>query len=227
LQLDVGHLEDARDQLRRDQLLDPFNDGNAAFVAAVEDSLGDRSAAAAEYARGQQLFGAWIAGGFNLAITNLGNAEFVPVLPAPPPPTGPGALFGPFAVLGPFEPQVRPIAEQLVASWNDPAAALAVVRNSYPALDNQSSGYQGLLRLAFGATAARLGDSELALTAFEDSMAWSPGQLYLIWRPVFRDMRQLPRFKTFMREMGLLDYWQEYGWPDLCRPVGNDDFECD
>jgi hypothetical protein len=82
-------------------------------------------------------------------------------------------------------------------------------------------------RLTLGAAAARFGDPELALTAFEDSIAWSPGQVYLIWRPVFRDMRQLPRFKTFVREMGLVDYWQEYGWPDLCRPLGGSDFECD
>jgi hypothetical protein len=27
--------------------------------------------------------------------------------------------------------------------------------------------------------------------------------------------------------MGLVDYWREHGWPDLCRADGTDDFACD
>jgi hypothetical protein len=30
-----------------------------------------------------------------------------------------------------------------------------------------------------------------------------------------------------MRDVGLFAYWREWSWPDLCRPVGDDDFECD
>jgi hypothetical protein len=42
-----------------------------------------------------------------------------------------------------------------------------------------------------------------------------------------KEVRQLPRFKEFMREISLVNYWKKFGWPDLCRPVGDDDFECD
>ena len=51
-------------------------------------------------------------------------------------------------------------------------------------------------------------------------------ELLDIWRPVMSDMRQLPGFKDLAREMGLVDYWRTYGWGDLCKPVGKDDFEC-
>ncbi|WP_339748098.1 hypothetical protein [uncultured Maricaulis sp.] len=34
-------------------------------------------------------------------------------------------------------------------------------------------------------------------------------------------------FRTWVRETGILAYWQTEGFPDLCRPVGADDFECD
>jgi len=34
-------------------------------------------------------------------------------------------------------------------------------------------------------------------------------------------------FRTWIRETGILAYWQSEGFPDLCRPVGSDDFECD
>jgi hypothetical protein len=30
-----------------------------------------------------------------------------------------------------------------------------------------------------------------------------------------------------VREAGLVDYWKARGWPDLCRPIGANDFECD
>ncbi|WP_421724680.1 hypothetical protein [Bauldia sp.] len=35
-----------------------------------------------------------------------------------------------------------------------------------------------------------------------------------------------PQFKSIIRDMGLVTYWQERGWPDQCRPVGEDDFTC-
>jgi hypothetical protein len=42
-----------------------------------------------------------------------------------------------------------------------------------------------------------------------------------------KGVRQLPRFKKYVREIGLVDFWKEFGWPDLCHPVGDDDFVCD
>ena len=47
------------------------------------------------------------------------------------------------------------------------------------------------------------------------------------WSPTFSDLRQTDRFRIFVRNSGLLDYWRERGFADLCRPVGEDDFECD
>jgi hypothetical protein len=35
------------------------------------------------------------------------------------------------------------------------------------------------------------------------------------------------RFKAYVRKAGLVDYWRARGWPDLCRPMGADDFVCD
>ena len=48
----------------------------------------------------------------------------------------------------------------------------------------------------------------------------------LTWVPLMKEVRQLPRFKEFLRKKGLVDCWTEFGWPDLCRPIGDDDFEC-
>jgi tetratricopeptide (TPR) repeat protein len=51
--------------------------------------------------------------------------------------------------------------------------------------------------------------------------------VYMLWDPLYAPLRKTERFKTLMRDAGLVDYWRERGWPDLCRPVGADDFVCD
>jgi hypothetical protein len=43
----------------------------------------------------------------------------------------------------------------------------------------------------------------------------------------YATVRGTERFKRLVREAGLVDYWKARGWPDLCRPVGVNDFECD
>jgi hypothetical protein len=116
----------------------------------------------------------------------------------------------------------------ILANWDDPVAARAAVRTSYAGIDQSVMPiWRVLARLQIGAVAARFGDPELAMTSFEETFTSSPEQVYAIWRPVYRDMRKLPRFKEFARQIGLVDYWKQYGWPDVCRPFGENDFQCD
>ena len=48
-----------------------------------------------------------------------------------------------------------------------------------------------------------------------------------MWGNEYAPMRKMERFKAFLRKAGFVDYWRARGWPDLCRPVGAADFECD
>ena len=75
--------------------------------------------------------------------------------------------------------------------------------------------------------AAYFGDPEFAMDAMEKGNEINASGFFKIWYPVMTEVRQLPRFKELMREIGLVDYWKEFGWPDLCRPIGDDDFVCD
>jgi tetratricopeptide (TPR) repeat protein len=52
-------------------------------------------------------------------------------------------------------------------------------------------------------------------------------QILLIWDPLYAPLRKTERFKTLMRDAGLVDYWRTRGWPDLCRPIGANDFACE
>jgi TolB-like protein/tetratricopeptide (TPR) repeat protein len=216
LKLVVGHSTEGRDRLVAQKALDPLNDSLLAFLAGAHDTLGDTQAAMAEYARGFTLIRNWIGGVFNLALTNAGIADYVPTDQGPPP-------FGPFQGVAPVPTLVAPI----IASWDDSAAALAAVRDAYAKLETVPATTRTLVRLNLGGAAARFGDPELALRAFEESMAWSPEQLQLVWRPVFREVRRLPRFKEFVRAQGLVAYWEQYGWPEHCRAASGGDFNCD
>ena len=42
----------------------------------------------------------------------------------------------------------------------------------------------------------------------------------------YRLLRKTERFKALMRDAGFVKYWRARGWPDLCHPVGADDFAC-
>jgi TolB-like protein/tetratricopeptide (TPR) repeat protein len=49
----------------------------------------------------------------------------------------------------------------------------------------------------------------------------------ILWLPNMAPLRKTERFKMHMRKIGLVDYWRERGWPDLCKPVGANDFACE
>jgi adenylate cyclase len=82
-------------------------------------------------------------------------------------------------------------------------------------------------KLASGSMlAASEGEPEFAMDLIQKAGIKRVGVVTDLWAPVYHEVRQLPRFKEFVREIGLVDYWKEYGWPDFCHPIGEDDFEC-
>jgi TolB-like protein/Tfp pilus assembly protein PilF len=47
------------------------------------------------------------------------------------------------------------------------------------------------------------------------------------WTPRMAETRNTPEFKAWLESTGLVDYWRETGFPPRCRPLGEEDFECD
>ncbi len=39
-------------------------------------------------------------------------------------------------------------------------------------------------------------------------------------------IRANDRYKALVLATGMVDYWRERGWPKVCWPVGDYDFEC-
>ncbi len=54
-----------------------------------------------------------------------------------------------------------------------------------------------------------------------------PSYATRVWHPALADYRKSDQFKDYVRQTRIEAYWRKHGWPDLCRPVGDDDFECD
>ena len=69
--------------------------------------------------------------------------------------------------------------------------------------------------------AVYVGDDELALEVLQRSpMPW------VFWSPIFKDIRKTDEFKQILIDIGLVEYWREFGWGHYCRPTDGDDFEC-
>ena len=47
-----------------------------------------------------------------------------------------------------------------------------------------------------------------------------------VWSNWGVTLRQDPRFKEWIRELGYDQFWRQHGWPDRCKPTGLTDFEC-
>jgi TolB-like protein len=76
-----------------------------------------------------------------------------------------------------------------------------------------------------------IGVPERVLQPFEDDVAAgslpTPRQVIDFWLPSYAPLRKTARFKALARNVGLVEYWRAKGWPDLCRPIGTDDFACE
>jgi hypothetical protein len=75
---------------------------------------------------------------------------------------------------------------------------------------------------------AYVGALDRSFDVYERAVVTGDNAILLhVWDPVYASLRKTERFKTFARNAGFLDYWKARGWPDLCHPVGADDFACD
>lgn len=192
--LNEGYLERARDAL--EQLLndDPLNSDLHYFILIGNEMLGDSAAADAVYAQGQRLFAGspWL-GNIAMEWLRLGRGN-----------VGPG--YQPMTWSGPLAELPDPIG--------DPDGGLALVKRVASESDNLAA------LASYAIWAAYFGDTEYALQLLDRAVGESGSGLLMLmaWLPVFDDVRQLPAFEDLLRDIGLVDYWQSVGWPDVCRP---------
>jgi TolB-like protein len=84
------------------------------------------------------------------------------------------------------------------------------------------SGYHWYVDFVYG----YVGAPERLLDYPERAMQADQMAAFSLFMQNYAPVRRTERFKTLVREARLVDYWKASGWPDMCRPVGTDDFAC-
>ena len=207
MQMAIGDFAGARETLTANLRLDPLNHVSAGLSLVTHQLTGNIEARHAAYERGETLFGDWFGDPIEILL-RLGERD-VEYLRQATRPTGP---------LGAVLETARPHLES-------PELGLGAIR----ALHEDDAAYGSPVGLLYiGAWAAYFGDSALALAMVRESVTLSPSQTWVLWLPLFSEVRREPGFKDLVVDLGLVDYWHAYGWPSLCRLENGsgDDFEC-
>lgn len=76
---------------------------------------------------------------------------------------------------------------------------------------------------------ALAGELDEAFDALETVLADDPTDIKVMWdpAPALTAMRQSPRFKQVLSELGFPALYAARGWPDRCHPAGDADFVCE
>ncbi len=200
----VGKFKRAHEILEEMRLNDPINQGFLGWYYVTYGLLGDRHRAEEEYQSRNKTMSKGDSDWHDEAITQVR--------------LGSGDVISRDEIVS-----SNPINVSLKEYLDSPEVGMVELCQIYSSDDNLSSRLLNRISIQ----AAYFGEPEFALDALEKGARISGGIIWVCWFPVMKEVRQLPRFKEFVREIGLVDYWKEFGWPDLCHPVGDDDFECD
>ena len=126
------------------------------------------------------------------------------------------------AALPPTVASTTALHATVLSVFDSPDRVLSTLRATYA--DKGSEWPSKLQDIAL--FAAYFGDPEFALQMLGEELHLSNVRLHEVWYPVMSDVRRLPGFKVLVTDLNLVEYWRALGWADLCRPLGDDDFEC-
>jgi len=199
----IGYFKKTREILEEARRNDPLNAAVRAGYVVTLGLLGDMQGVENENERCKALFGdMWKARSFGITYHRLGTGD---------------------PVSSDDIEYSAPIFNAAKEHLDSPKEGLSKLHQLYSDENNLS----GRDISDISILAAYFGDPEFAMDTMEKTTKMHAGHLFKIWFPVMKEVRKLPRFKELLKEIGLIDYWNEFGWPDLCRPIGDDDFECD
>jgi hypothetical protein len=116
----------------------------------------------------------------------------------------------------------EPLNAAMLTSLDTPAQALIELRRSYASVRAGNPNFPRTI----GLWAGHFGDPVLALEAMRAAIDEQGSQTTYLWLPQLSQMRRLPEFKTYMREIGMVAYWEVYSWPPFCQPLEQNDFAC-
>jgi TolB-like protein len=196
----VGHIEKAKEILEGKLRNDPLNGIFRVLYIECLGFLGDRKGMEKEYQHGRELHGdQWAM----FSVENLSRVRLG---------TGNVASRDDLSYSS-------PVFDMAKDHLKSPKEGLAELRRLY---NDGSVDFDHI-----GIWAAYFGDTEFTMEVFEKGLSIGACYAYDLWYPVMKEVRQTPRFKKFVKKIGLVDYWNKFGWPDMCHKLDNGDFVCD
>ncbi len=116
------------------------------------------------------------------------------------------------------------LSETMANTLHDPPAARAAIRRALDEPANRDGDRMGLIALYAG----HYGELDIAIDALRRQfIEYRITNFATIWSESENGVRTDARFKQFLRDMRLVDYWRASGtWSDYCHPIGAEDFEC-
>jgi len=200
--LAVGNFRKAQEVMEELVRNDPLNMELRGFYLLNFGFLGDIQRAEEEYKRGRPLFGnQWFWGNVLITVLRLGTCQ---------------SLSRDDLVYS------DPIFDAAKKYLDSPKEGLVELQRLY-SKENLTS--RDFLYIAIWA--AYFGDAELAADVMEKVLSMQAADAFFFWLPVMREVRQTYRFKALIKKVGLVDYWNKFGWPDICHQLDGGDFECD
>jgi TolB-like protein/tetratricopeptide (TPR) repeat protein len=208
----VGRGKEAAVYHGRALQMDPLSLGVSGFQQIALDVVGRQAEAQAEYKRSQDLAG-------DHAVWDFQQLKRLWYMRA-----SPADIAAQFRVLLEHESLPMALTRIVADTAGNREAALVAIRQAFDDPSNQDATRMGILVNY----ADHYGDKDLALAALRRSqvdMRYSA--LVTLWNATETGFRADPRFKQILRDLKLADYYRASGkWPDFCKPVGSDDFEC-
>lgn len=196
----MGEFDRAIEIYEDNLVTEPVNLFARGFLMEAHELSGNREAAYREYAIGEELSPVWWGDTVNVLLA-LGRGE---------------ALQDVEELIG-----IAPDTMALLSDISDLEHVREAVRayNARPDKVSAEATY-------YSALAAYAGEHELAVELMRFSLNDVWLALHWLWLPVFDETRELESFRQLLRDSGMVAYWEQHGWPEVCQPVDST-FSCE
>jgi TolB-like protein len=133
------------------------------------------------------------------------------------------------ASLGRYKEAAATLREMNAANY--PPGVLEAAAKLLESAPSKTSDPASLPRLSIlGWAYLYAGAPERTMEYYESNLAagyFQPISTTWFWHPTYTELRKTERFKTFAKNIGLVEAWKRNGWPDFCHPLENNDFACE
>jgi adenylate cyclase len=199
----AGHLHAARDDVARARVLDPLSGIHIGWLGNLKGLTGDEAASAELLARARDTeWRTWaVLFEARLALARQDRAEAIQ------------KLIWVLEEESGLADSDRAALELVIEGLSDPGVRPRSISRLMDQAELEGSSFHGRDVLMLEA------HREVMDFLAQRGPAVDFRLLLNIWYPQDRPLRELPEFLVFAERIGLVDYWDEFGYPDFCRRV--------